>query len=202
LHHSIWLLILIYMIYATLGRSDFGFEAKIDVCARKCVIWPTIGLILVGFVFWYGFLSSGDVEVQSGLIIQQRLLPIDRLPSDGESVIRNNVAQLPLLSPFEKLEGGKDIHADGSDADCPFSVSGEVEDREHQQQDTRQYPGGVANDSEEGKAAADLRALGIETNQCRVPKHDNREGDHQTRRCAEEISEWFSGEHEEKPAGE
>lgn len=74
-------------------------------------------------------------------------------------------AQLSLLAPFQKLEGGEYIHADGGDADRPLRVCGEAEDGKDEQQDARQYPGRVVNHSEESKAAADLCALRVESDQ-------------------------------------
>lgn len=34
-------------------------------------------------------------------------------------------------APFQELESGEDIHTDGGDADCPFSVRAEGEPRSH-----------------------------------------------------------------------
>lgn len=75
------------------------------------------------------------------------------------------MTELPLLPPFEKLDGSEDIHEDGCDANRPFCVGGEVEDGEYEQEDARQHPGGVADDGEEGEAAADLRTLRVEGDQ-------------------------------------
>ena len=107
-----------------------------------------------------------------------------------------------MFPPFEELDGGEDIHADGGDADRPFCIRRKVEDREHEQQDARQHPGGVTEDGEEGEAAFDFSTLGVEGDQCSIEEHDDSKNCHHGGRCAEEFTERVSGEDEEESAGE
>ena len=71
----------------------------------------------------------------------------------GEAVDVYNKCTIIFACAIPKLDGGKNVHADGGDADRPLRVCGETEDGKDEQQDARQYPGGVVNHSEESKAA-------------------------------------------------
>ncbi len=106
-----------------------------------------------------------------------------------------------MINHAQKLKRCEHIHADGCDADRPFRIGGEIEEREDEKQDASQHPGRVADDGEERGAAADGGTGGVECDQRRVTEQDDRENGHHKRGRAKKFSQRSGGDEEEESAG-
>ncbi len=105
------------------------------------------------------------------------------------------------LSPFQKLESGKSIHANGGDADCPLCIWSEIESGQYEQKNAEQYPSRVCDNDEEGKAFGNDRSHSHIHNPCPVENQTDAENAHKKWNGVEEISQRLGGKREDQSAG-